>query len=77
MGKPQSEPTFFKLVIGSDVYEKIEAFQEKWGEQKVDEIVVRVSTGDGHSYEVRGTLQAFLEKLGLEQAGHKLLLKGK
>jgi hypothetical protein len=77
MGKPQREPTFLKVTIGAEVYEQLGVFKEKWQGQKVEEVVVRVNTGHGHSYEMRGTLQSFLEKLGLEKAAGELLLKGK
>lgn len=75
MAKPQNEPVFLKIHITKDVYEHIEAFKQAWEGENVDEVVVRVDIGDGTAHEIKGTLQEFLTKLGLDAAASRLLIR--
>lgn len=75
MAKPEREPVFLKVIITRDVHERIAEFKDRWSEYETKEVVVRVETGEGQAYEFGSDLQEFLSRLGLEEAGRKLLVK--
>mgnify|MGYP001596288822 CR=1 FL=1 len=78
MPKPEREVAFMKILITRDVYQKMQDFKELWADapevKKIEEVVIVVQLGE-HDHEIKLTLAQFLDRLGLSDAGRRLLVR--
>ena len=68
----EREPTFFKIVITKNVYDKIAEFKKNWGNIPIVDVSVRVELGGGKVKEVFMSMSEFLEAMDLEKADKEI-----